>query len=81
MANVATATSTDVQNNFGGYLNAVVAGQQVIITRNGRKVARLIPEGDAVASLTDSLTGILKGTYDADAERDAALENKYGERP
>ena len=77
MAKVMTASSTEMQNNFGKYLNIVIKGQQIIITKNGRKVARVIPETAAVSYLTDSLTGILKGGYDLDEERDRELRAKY----
>lgn len=77
MAEVMAASSTELQNSFGKYLNIVMDGNQVIITKNGRKVARVIPEDEAVSYLTDSLTGILKGGYDLDEERDRELRAKY----
>lgn len=77
MAQVMTASSTELQNNFGKYLSIVIEGQQIIITKNGRKVARVIPEDTAVSYLTDSLTGILKGDYDLDKEKDKELRAKY----
>ena len=77
MAEVMAASSTELQNNFGKYLNIVMDGNQVIITKNGRKVARVIPEDEAVSYLTDSLTGILKCGYDLDEERDRELRAKY----
>ncbi|MCI6754824.1 MAG: hypothetical protein MR584_07555 [Galactobacillus timonensis] len=40
-------------------------GTQIIITKNGKQVARLIPEDAAVSYLTDSLTGVLKGNFKA----------------
>ena len=77
MAEVMTASSTDLQNNFGKYLNIVIDGKQIIITKNGRKVARVIPEDAAVSYLTDSLTGVLKGNYDLGEEKDKELSAKY----
>lgn len=77
MAEVLTASSTELQNNFGKYLNIVIDGQQIIITKNGRKVARVIPEDAAISYLTDSLTGILKGNYNLDEEKDRELRTKY----
>ena len=56
----ATATATEMQHNFGRYLNLVMSGQEVIVTKNGREVGRFIPKDAAVSYLTDSLTGILK---------------------
>lgn len=34
--------STDVQNNFGKYLKYVEANEEIIVTRNGRDVARIV---------------------------------------
>jgi len=73
----ATATATEMQNNFGKYLNLVIAGQEVIVTKNGREVGRFIPKSAAVSYLTDSLTGILKGDYDLDEVKSERLREKY----
>lgn len=59
-----TATATEVQNNFGKYLNIVQAGGEVIVMKNGKEVARLISHDKSVSFLTDSLVGVLKGDYD-----------------
>ena len=74
---IATATSTDMQNNFGRYLRFVMDGGEVIVTRNGAEVGRLIPRKDAVSYLTDSLTGILKEKTDPDQAREERLNAKY----
>lgn len=71
-----TATSTEMQNNFGRYLNMVIAGNEVIVTKNGKEVGRLIPKEKTVSYLTDSLTGILK-SKSKDDEREKALKTKY----
>lgn len=73
----ATATATEMQNNFGRYLSLVMDGQEVIVTKNGREVGRFIPRDAAVSYLTDSLTGILKGNYDLDKEKTERLNTKY----
>lgn len=73
----ATATATEMQNNFGKYLNMVINGNEVVITKNGREVGRFIPKDSAVSYLTDSLTGILKKNYDLEQERDSSLRGKY----
>ena len=73
----ATATATEMQNNFGRYLNLVMSGQEVVVTKNGREVGRFIPKEAAVSYLTDSLTGILKEHYDLDEERAERLKEKY----
>ena len=74
----ATATATEMQNNFGRYLNLVLNGQEIIITKNGREVGRFIPKDAAVSYLTDSLTGILHADADMDAARAERLAEKYG---
>ena len=73
----ATATATEIQNNFGKYLNMVINGNEVIVTKNGKEVGRFIPKDMAVSYLTDSLTGILKGNYNPEQERDSQLREKY----
>ena len=73
-----TATATEMQNNFGRYLNLVMSGQEVIVTKNGREVGRFIPKDAAVSYLTDSLSGILKEDYDLDKVKEERLTKKYG---
>lgn len=73
----ATATATEMQNNFGKYLNLVIGGQEVIVTKNGREVGRFVPKSATVSYLTDSLTGILKGDYDLDEMKSERLREKY----
>lgn len=73
-----TATSTEMQNNFGKYLNLVMSGQEIIVTKNGREVGRFIPKDAAISYLTDSLTGILKDEYNLDEEKSERLKEKYG---
>ena len=67
-----------MQNNFGRYLNLVMSGQEIIVTKNGREVGRFIPKDAAVSYLTDSLTGILKGDYDLDEVKAENMREKYG---
>ena len=45
-----TATATAMQNNFGRYLNLVMSGQEIIVTKNGKEVGRFIPKEAAVSS-------------------------------
>ena len=60
----AMATATEMKNQFGKYLQMVINGNEVIVTKNGQEVGRFIPKDKAASYLTDSLTGILKGNYD-----------------
>lgn len=65
-----TVTATDIQNNFGKYLQAVQLGNEIIILKNGTEVARLISKEKSVSFLTDSLTGVLKNSYNEKAARE-----------
>lgn len=60
------ATATQMQNNFGKYLNLVIEGQKVIVTKNGKEIGRLVPKNTVVSYLSDSLTGIIKNEYNLD---------------
>ena len=60
-------TSTDVQNNFGKYLD-LASGQEIVITKNGTAVARLI----GIAAKDKSLASRLVGLVSADVDEDAA---------
>lgn len=73
----ATATATEMQNNFGRYLSLVIGGAEVIVTKNGKEVGRFVPKDAAISYLTDSLTGILKGDEDERKAREEALRDKY----
>ena len=53
MSIITTATATEMQNNFGRYLNLVLSGQEIIVTKNGKEVGRFIPKDSAVSYLTD----------------------------
>ncbi len=55
-----TVNTTELQNNFGKYLQSVIEGNEIIIIKNGKEVARLISKEKTNSFLTDSLRGILK---------------------
>ena len=74
----ATATATEMQNNFGRYLNLVMSGQEIIVTQNGKEVGRFIPKEATVSYLTDSLTGILKEKNDLAKVKEEDMKAKYG---
>ena len=75
--NIIVVTSTEIQNNFEKYLSIVMSGQQVIITKNGKEVGRLVPKDTAVSYLTDSLARIIKGSYVLDKEKEERLIKKH----
>ncbi len=74
----ATATATEMKNNFGRYLNLVISGQEVVVTKNGKEIGRFIPRDATVSYLTDSLTGILKDDVDLETAKEERLREKYG---
>lgn len=59
-----TATATDIQNNFGKYLQLAQTDGEVIVMKNGKEVARLVSYEKSVSFLTDSLLGVLKSDCD-----------------
>ena len=73
----ATATATEMQNNFGKYLSLVMDGIEVIVTKNGREVGRFLPKDATVSYLTDSLTGIMNSDGDIDQAKEERLREKY----
>ena len=77
IGNTATATATEMQNNFERYLAVVQEGKEIIVTKNGKEVGRFIPREKAVSYLTDSLAGILKGDTEIDKAREQSLKEKY----
>ena len=58
-------------------LEYAVENGEVVILRNGKRVARLISEDAAIGYLTDSLRGVLKHVPLEDDGRSARTE-KYG---
>lgn len=61
---IKTVSATDIQNNFGQYLQAVQSGDEIIILKNGKEVARMVSNIAAISFLSDSLVGVLKNDYD-----------------
>jgi len=64
-------TSTEIQNNFGKYLE-LAKTQEVVITKNGSAVARLVGIKLKEKSLSERLRGIIPSYDDvtkAKAER------------
>jgi len=48
-----TATVRDLRNHYSGVLDWIAAGEEVLITRKGRAVARLVPEPVDTGTLAD----------------------------
>lgn len=63
---VITVESTEFHNDFGRYLQAVQDGEEIMILKNGKEVARLIPPQKDVTMIVSQLRGILKNKADID---------------
>ena len=79
-----TITATELKTNLGAYLDAVASGaSEVIITKNGRAIARLSnPNLGKLAALQRLASLVPEGSSAglSDEElRDSRLEEKYGE--
>ena len=74
-------SSSDFQNNVGKYLD-LAEGREIVITRNGTPVARLLGMNQATSFLADKLVGLIPpGNYNdetLDAMREAELIAKHG---
>ncbi len=75
---ITIATETELKNNFEKYLDLVMSGQEVIVTKSGQEVARFVPREASVSYLTDSLTGILRESDNYSDVRTERLLEKYG---
>jgi prevent-host-death family protein len=65
-------TATDFKNNFGRYL-AIVANEDIFITKNGKSIAKLSSTKQDKVDIMKSLFGIVKGS-------DMTLEQAREER-
>lgn len=59
-----TATSTEVQNNFGKFLKMVQEVQEIVIMKNDSEVVQLISKGQTISFLSDRLVGVLSSDAD-----------------
>lgn len=73
-----TVSATEVQNNFGKYLHLVQTGDEVVVLKNGKEVARLISHEKSVSFLTDSLVGVLSNDYDDKKVKTERMEKYEG---
>ena len=65
-------SSTEVQNNFGKYVELAL-GQEIVITKNGSPVARLLGMNETVSFLSDRLVGLVPCDVDEDEEKTERL--------
>ena len=64
--------STEIQNNFGKYLE-LASGQEIIITKNGQPVARLLGINESYSFLSDRLVGIVPSHVDENSAKSERL--------
>ena len=70
-------TTTELQNNFGKYIQKVIDGNEIIIMKNGKEVARLISKDQTISYLSDSLLGILnKDISEKEITKERILEHE-----
>lgn len=75
-------SSTEFKVNLGKYLD-IAASEDIIITRNGRKIAKLVKAEDDALSEMRSLFGILAGSelsHMTDEEIKAIIYEEKGKR-
>lgn len=72
------ATSTEMQNNFGKYLDMVSKGKVIIVTKNGKEIGRFVPLDYQRQFMSDRLRGIMKGDFDYETLREQEMAKKYG---
>ena len=60
---------TEIQNNFERYLD-LSCDQEIIITRNGQPIARLIGVENFISFLSDRLVGLVPAYVDERALRE-----------
>ena len=73
----AIVSATEIKNNFGKYMDMIVNGYEVIVTKNGKEIGRFIPKNMTVSFLTDALTGVIENEYDLKSLKDEELSGKY----
>jgi prevent-host-death family protein len=64
--------STDMQNNFGKYLE-LAASEEIVITKKGLPVARLLGMEETVSFLSDRLVGLVSRDVDEKAAKKERL--------
>jgi prevent-host-death family protein len=67
--------STEIQNNFGRYLD-LADNEEVVITKNGSPVARLVGMKKTISFLSDRLVGLIPKDINEAAEKSERLGRK-----
>jgi prevent-host-death family protein len=68
-------SSTEVQNNFGKYVD-LAAAQEIVITKNGSPIARLLGMKETVSFLSDKLVGLVPCDVDEDEAKTERLSKQ-----
>jgi prevent-host-death family protein len=56
---MAIVTASEAQTHFSSILDQVADGEEIVITRHDKPVARMIPEGrESLATVRDAVTGL-----------------------
>ena len=56
---MATVTAFDAKTRFGELLDRVASGEEIVITRHDRPVARMVPEGRrSLEQVREAVTGL-----------------------
>lgn len=69
-----TANATEVQNNFGRFLQYAINGEEVVIVKNGKEIARLISNEKAISFLSECMRGVLQSDYDNKEARNERIK-------
>jgi prevent-host-death family protein len=72
---VTIVNSTEVQNNFGKYLE-LAAQHEIVITQNGHTVARLLGVDKTASFLSERLVGLIPENVDEDALKSEHLRRQ-----
>ena len=68
-------TATDLKTNLGKYLD-LLDTDDIIVTRNGRRIARIIREEEDVLAEVQSLYGILSTANDGDTATGHSIQEE-----
>jgi len=72
-------SATEFKMNLGKYLD-LVNQEEITITRNGKTVAKLVPEEEDLVALTESLFGIVPDSGKSyDEMKLEAMKERYGD--
>jgi len=71
-------TSTEFKLNLGRYLD-LVSQEEIIITKNGRRIAKLIADEENLISVAQSLFGIATDVnLSYDKIKEERIKDRYG---